>query len=83
MIFNLIAEGSQNGLTTGALVAIILCGAIVLGLAIWGIVLSARGKAMKFEQSQKNSKHEKEEEEDFSNLSNEEKDLIRKHRRKK
>ena len=80
MIFNLIAEG----MTVGVLIAIIACGIVVLGLAIFGIVLAVR------EPSHRAKKHSKapatvvvqEKYYDFTNLSEEEKDLIRKHRDK-
>lgn len=91
MIFSLIAEdtGASKGLTTGAVVALIICGVIMLAFAIFGTVLRARDtsrktKRVKKSKSAESSAHKASEEKqyDFSNLTEEEKDLIRKHRDK-
>lgn len=94
MIFSLIADGT-GGLQTGALVALIICGVVVLAFAILGTVLKARdtGKARKAKTTKHGKKQakpnetsepvavvEEKKEYDFTNLTEEEKDLIRKHR---
>ena len=92
MIFSLIAENTDasKGLTTGAVVALIICGVIMLAFAIFGTVLRARDISRKAKRVKKKGKsaeaseHKASEEKqyDFSNLTEEEKDLIRKHRDK-
>lgn len=86
MIFNLMAQDSPNGISTGALVALIICGIVVLAFAIFGSILRARDTSKK----PKRSKHKSAEtsatevvekkDYDFSKLTEEEKELIRKHR---
>ena len=81
MIFTLIAEG----LSTGALVALVICGVAVLAVAIFGTVLRARDTSKKT-QSKRNKNAEdihlveEKKDYDFTNLTEEEKDIIRKHR---
>lgn len=82
MIFSLIAEG----LTTGVLVALIVCGVVMLGFAIFGIVIKVReGRAsnrVKRADKPAQTPAPKVEEKyyDFTHLTEEEKDLIRRHR---
>ena len=84
MIFNLIAQA----MSTGAVIALFVGGVVVLALAIFGIILAVREpkrrktktvvKQVKAEEPAQEVVEEKEY--DFTNLSEEEKDIIRKHR---
>lgn len=85
MVFSLMAEG----LSVGALVALIIVGVVVLAFAVFGIVLKARETSVKTKRVKKVTKSIttptstvviEEKHYDFTNLSEEEKDLIRKHR---
>ena len=89
MIFSLIADGSANEMPTGALVALIICGVVILAFAIFGTVLRSRDMSKKNKRAKKKSKHattsasavvEEKKDYDFTNLTEEEKNLIRKHR---
>ncbi|MCH5153516.1 MAG: hypothetical protein J1F68_06170 [Clostridiales bacterium] len=91
MVLNLIADG----LSVGALIGLIILGVVVLACAIFGIVLKARDLARKPKRvKQKRVKKSEKAEElvpvtvvqenhyDFSNLTEEEKKLIRIYRDK-
>ena len=85
MIFNLMAEG--EGLSVGAVVALIICGVAVLAVAIVGNILKARDTSKKSKRAKSKSAQASETpaptvtaEYDFTNLTEEEKNLIRKHR---
>ena len=86
MIFSLIAEA----LSIGVLIALIVCGVIMLAFAILGIVIKARevggtSKRVKKANTSAKATAPKVEEKyyDFTHLTEEEKDLIRKHRDRK
>lgn len=82
MMFSLIAEG----MPIGTLVALIIVGVVVLALAIFGIVIKVReGRAsnsVKRADKPAQTPAPKVEEKyyDFTHLTEEEKDLIRRHR---
>ena len=94
MMYNLLSDGSPSGLSTGALVALIICGVVVLALAIFGTILRsrdlARGKNAKKQSGSRAKKGGKsdqakasiavEKHYDFTHLTEEEKNLIRRHR---
>ena len=77
MMLSLIAEG----LSIGVLVALIVCGVVMLAFAIFGIVIKVRetsGKARRVKNVSNVVVTEKYY--DFTHLTEEEKDLIRRHR---
>ena len=103
MIFSLIADadgtGASGGLSTGAVVALVVCGIFVLAIAVFGSVLKGRDeskKPTKSDRKERKTRVEKVSEtveapsehvavaEDthdyFAELTDEEKELIRKHR---
>lgn len=85
MILNLVAEG----MTTSVLVALIICGVVALGFAIFGVVIRAREmggstkRVKKVVKTPTSTVVVEEKVYDFTHLTEEEKDLIRKHRDRK
>ena len=91
MIFSLIADATeeasaQNGLTTGAVVALIIFGVIMLAVAVFGIIVKARNASPYTKRDKKHVVEHAptiiEEDNDFEHLSKEEKDVIRAFRKK-
>ena len=96
MIFNLMAvaeDAANNGLSIWALVGIIIGGSVILAGVIFGAIISARDTARKADKTMERHTRKRakklepapavvveEKHYDFTNLSEEEKDLIRKYR---